>query len=95
MYEPKWLIVLILDYIGLFGTGFICFLYRLYFELSSPYKGDSARFSLNLESWKRGLKGVESGYPTSMNIPRVDGLSTDTSVLGRHNMVSEHRYTST
>ena len=25
-----------------------------------------------------------SGYPTSTNIPRVDGLSTDTPVLGRH-----------
>ena len=25
-----------------------------------------------------------SGYPTSTNIPKVDGLSTDTPVLGRH-----------
>ena len=24
------------------------------------------------------------GYPTSTSIPRVDGLSTDTLVLGRH-----------
>ena len=24
------------------------------------------------------------GYPTSTSIPRVDGLSTDTPVLGRH-----------
>ena len=24
------------------------------------------------------------GYPTSTSIPQVDGLSTDTSVLGRH-----------
>ena len=35
------------------------------------------------------------GYPTSMSIPRVDGLATDTPVLGRHNMVSELRYTIT
>ena len=35
------------------------------------------------------------GYPTSTSIPRVDGLSTDTPVLGRHIMVSEHRYTTT
>ena len=26
------------------------------------------------------------GYPTSTSIPRVDGLSTDTSVLGRHSV---------
>ena len=35
------------------------------------------------------------GYPTSTSIPWVDGLSTDTLVLGRHSMVSEHRYTTT
>ena len=33
------------------------------------------------------------GYPTSTSISRVDGLSTDTPVLGRHSLVSEHRYT--
>ena len=27
-----------------------------------------------------------SGYPTSTSIPRVDGLSTDTPVLGRHTL---------
>ena len=27
--------------------------------------------------------------------PRVDGLSTDTPDLGRHSLVSEHRYTAT
>ena len=42
-------------------------------------------FSLNLESWKMRLNGVVSGYPTSTNIPRVDGLSTDPRGLGRHN----------
>ena len=26
------------------------------------------------------------GYPTSTSIPRVDGLSTDTSILGRHSV---------
>ena len=35
------------------------------------------------------------GYPTSTSIPRVDGLSTDTPVLERHSLVSEHRYTTT
>ena len=31
------------------------------------------------------------GYPTSTSIPRVDGLSTDTPVLGRHNYSSRGR----
>ena len=31
------------------------------------------------------------GYPTSTSIPRVDGLSTDTPVLGRHSLVSKLR----
>ena len=35
------------------------------------------------------------GYPTSTSIPQVDGLSTDTLVLGHHSMVSEHRFTTT
>ena len=35
------------------------------------------------------------GYPTSTSIPRVDGLLTDTPVLGRHSLVSELRYTIT
>ena len=35
------------------------------------------------------------GYPTSTSIPRVDGLSTDTPVLGLHSLVSEHRYRTT
>ena len=30
-----------------------------------------------------------SGYPTSTNLPRVDGLSTDPRDLGRRNLVSE------
>ena len=35
------------------------------------------------------------GYSTSTSILHVYGLSTDTSVLGHHSMVSEHRYTTT
>ena len=35
------------------------------------------------------------GYSTSTSIPWVDGLSTDTSILGGHSLVSEHRYTTT
>ena len=57
-------------YIGLFGTGYA----GIVFGQSSPYKGDSARFS-----------EVVSDNPTSTRIPRVDGLSTDPRVLGRHN----------
>ena len=34
-------------------------------------------------------------YPTSTSILWVDGLSTDTPLLGRHRLVSEHRYTTT
>ena len=30
------------------------------------------------------FRECREGYPTSMSIPRVDGLSTDTPVLGRH-----------
>ena len=36
-----------------------------------------------------------AGYPTSTSIPRVDGLSTGPPVMGRHNLVSELRYTNT
>ena len=35
------------------------------------------------------------GYPTSTSIPWVAGLSIDTPILGRHNLVSEHRYSTT
>ena len=45
----------------------------MYFEYSSMYKEDSARFSL-----------IVSGYPTFMSISQVDRLSTDPRVLGRH-----------
>ena len=36
-------------------------LHRLYFRQSSPYKGDSTRFSLNPGSWEKGTQwsGVE------------------------------------
>ena len=34
-------------------------------------------------------------YPTSTSIPWVDGLSTDTPILGRHSLVSELSYTIT
>ena len=61
------------------------FLYKLYFGSSFLYKGDSVQFSLNHGSWKRGQGGVVLGYPTSTSLPRVDGLSTDPQVLGRHN----------
>ena len=37
-------------------------------------------------SGKRGHGGVMSGYPTSMSVPWVDGLSTDHWVLGLHNI---------
>ena len=36
-----------------------------------------------------------SVYPTSTSFSRVDGWSTDPRVLGRHNLVSDLRYTST
>ena len=47
-----------ITYIGLFGTGYAGYV----FGQSSPYKGDSARFS-----------EVASGNPISTCIPRVDG----------------------
>ena len=56
----------------------------LYLGYNSLYKGDSVRFSLNLESWKMGLNKVVSGYSISTNIPRVDGLLTDPREMGRH-----------
>ena len=43
--------------------------------------------SIFVKSWvlgKRGLNGVVSGYPTSTNSPRVDGLSTNPRDLGCH-----------
>ena len=41
------------------------------------------------------FRECQVGYLTSTSIPRVDGLSTDTPILGRHSLVSEHRYTTT
>ena len=41
------------------------------------------------------FRECQVGYPTSTSIPRVNGLSTDTPVLGHHSLVSEHRYTTT
>ena len=40
----------------------------------------------DVKSWvpERGYGGVVSGYPTSTSLPRVDGLSMDPRVLGRH-----------
>ena len=35
------------------------------------------------------------GYLTYVNIQRVNGLSTDPREMGRHSLVSEHRYTTT
>ena len=36
------------------------------------------------------LKGVVSGYPTSTNFPRVDGLLTDPWDLGCHKLSQGH-----
>ena len=80
MHGPKWPFLLAC------GPGVVvvqCW-DRLCIRSSASYKGDSTRFSLNLESWKRGLNGVVSGYPTFTNIPQVDGLSTDPREMGRH-----------
>ena len=38
-----------------------------------------------------GHNSVVSGYPKSIKIPRVDGLSTGPPDLGRYNLVSELR----
>ena len=48
-------------------------------------------FCLNHGSWKRGHDGVVSGYPTTTSFSRVDELSIDPWVLGRHNLISELR----
>ena len=42
----------------------------------TPHTKETARFSLNHGSRKKGHDGVVSGYSTSTGIPRVDGLST-------------------
>ena len=46
MYGPKWPFLLV------YGPGVVVVQYwdRLYFGNSSPYKGDSARFSLSPKS---------------------------------------------
>ena len=41
------------------------------------------------------FRECQVGYPISTSILWVDGLSTDTPVLGCHSLVSEHRYTTT
>ena len=38
-----------------------------------------------------GHNSVVSGYPKSIGIPQVDGLSTGPSNLGRYSLVSEPR----
>ena len=40
-----------------------------------------------------GHNSMVSGHPKSTGISRVEGLSTGPSDLGRHNLVSELRYT--
>ena len=46
-----------------------------------------------VKSWvsKKGHSSVGSGYVTSTSLSRVDGLSTDPQVLGRHSLVLELR----
>ena len=44
-------------------------------------------FCLILGPGKKGLNGVVSGYPTSTNLPRVEGLSTDSRDLGCHSFI--------
>ena len=61
----------------------------------APRTKETARFLLNHGSRKMGHGDVVLGYRTSTSLPQVDGLSTDPRVLGRHNLVSELRYTST
>ena len=51
----------------------------------APYKKETLLdFRKILGPEKKGLNGVMLGYPTSMNLPRVDELSTDPRDLGRH-----------
>ena len=56
------------------------YLGQVVFGYSSPYKGDSARFSC-----------VVSGYSTSTSILQVNGLSTGPLGLGHQSLVSELR----
>ena len=42
-----------------------------------------------------GHNSVVSGHPKSIGIPLVDGLSTGSSYLGGHNLVSELKLTIT
>ena len=39
-----------------------------------------------------GHNSVVSGHLKSTGIPRADGLSTEPSDLGRHNLISELRF---
>ena len=58
----------------------------------APYTKETlSDFFLNHGSRKRGQVGVVSSYPTSTNLPRVDELSTDPRVSGRHSLVLEPR----
>ena len=92
MYGPKWPFLLI--FIHMWTRcgwcemlGQVAMLLGHVFWWNSPYKGDSARFSLNPESWRKGLNEVVLGYPTSMNIRRVDGLSTDPRETCKKNVI--------
>ena len=70
---------------SLYSIGPCCHvIVQVVFWVELPYKGDSARFSLNHGSQKRGHDGVVSGYSTFTSISRVDRLSTRPSVGVSH-----------
>ena len=46
------------------------------------YLGRASRTNETLPDFRE----CRVGYPTSTSVPRVDGLSTDTPVLGRHRL---------
>ena len=72
---------------AIFNYNLACFKWKW---INGP---EVAIWLLNLWILVNGTHSAISGHPISMNFPHVDGWSMDPWVLGRHNLVSELRYT--
>ena len=77
MYGPKWPFLLILI---IYGPGVV--VVNCWDRFCTLGKALRTKESLpNFHEWCR--------VPTSMNIPRVDGLSTDPREIGRHKLTPQ------
>ena len=81
MFGPKWSFLLILIVYGP-GVVFVKYWDRLSCVWGRLYLGKAPRTKETMPDFHE----MVSGYPTSTNIPRVDGLSMDPREMGHHNL---------